>query len=118
MVSTIASAEEVHKNKIGPYNHQDELWLWTPDTQSAFHHLNSFLAGFQYAVKEFRATMSLEFLDTPPEEFIDIFDIHFPEIPKKNSETADNTPMAILRFKAGALNSRKSMITPFLPRLM
>ena len=30
MISTIASAEEVYKSQIGPYNHQDELWFWIP----------------------------------------------------------------------------------------
>jgi hypothetical protein len=118
MISTIASAEEVYKNQIGPYTHQDEIWFWTPATQTGYRHLNSFLAGFQYAVKDLRATMSLEFLDSPPEEFINIFDLHFPEIPKKKSLVSTNMPIAILRFKAGALNSRKSTITPFLPRLV
>lgn len=118
MISTIASAEEVHKNQIGPYKHQDELWIWTPPTQSGFRHLNSFLAGFQYAVKDFKDGMTLEFLNHPPEEFLNIFDIHFSEIQKKKSTILDSPPIAIFRFKAGALNSRKSMITPFLPRLV
>lgn len=118
MISTIASAEEVYKNQIGHYEHQDELWFWTPATQAGYRHLNSFLAGFQYAVKDLKATMSLEFLDSPPEEFMNIFDLHFLEIPKKKLAIPTNIPIAILRFKAGALNSRKSMITPFLPRLV
>ncbi|MFI0434146.1 MAG: hypothetical protein ACH350_00270 [Parachlamydiaceae bacterium] len=117
MISTIASAEEVHNNQIGPYTHQDELWLWTPGTQAGYRHLNSFLAGFQYSVKTFEESLSLEFIDNPPEEFKCLFDIHFPQIPRKHSMANHNRPIAVLRFKAGALNSRKSMITPFLPRL-
>jgi hypothetical protein len=62
--------------------------------------------------------MSLEFLDSPPEEFMNIFDLHFPEIPRQELPNSTDMPIAILRFKAGTLNSRKSMITPFLPRLV
>jgi virulence-associated protein VapD len=117
MISTIASAEEVYKNQIGPYHHQDELWFWTPPTQHGYRHLNSFLAGFQHAVKDFKNSMSLEFLDSLSQEFIEIFSYHFPEIPKKSSPQ-QVSPIAVLRFKAGALNSRKSMVTPYLPRLV
>ncbi len=118
MISTIASAEEVYKNQIGPYMHQDELWFWTPPTQLGYRHLNSFLAGFQYAVKEFKKTMSLEFLGSLPEEFMNIFTLHFPEVSKNKTPSHSTFPIAIFRFKAGALNSRKSMITPYLPRLV
>lgn len=118
MISTIASAAEVYKNQIGPYKHQDELWFWTPPTQQGYRHLNSFLAGFQNAVKNFKTQMSLEFLGSPPEEFVEIFDHHFPEIFKTKSRSKATMPIGILRFPAGAVNSRKSMITPYLPRLV
>lgn len=118
MISTIASAEEVYKNQVGPYPHQDELWFWTPATNQGYNHLNSFLAGFQNATKEIRDTLSLEFFDSPSEEFKKIFQHHFPSIPKQISSAKSNGPLAILRFKAGALNSRKAMITPFLPRMI
>jgi hypothetical protein len=118
MISTIASAEEVYKNQVGPYKHQDELWFWTPPTQQGYHHLNSFLAGFQYAVKDLTKSMSLEFLDSPSDELIHLFSLHFPEIPKNQLHLKALTPIAILRFQAGTLNSRKSMITPYLPRLV
>lgn len=118
MISTIAGADEVYKNQIGHYKHHDELWFWTAPTQQGYRHLNSFLAGFQYAVKDLKTSLSLEFLDSPPEEFMNIFALHFPEIPKNKSPLQSTAPIAILRFQAGALNSRKSMITPYLPRLV
>lgn len=118
MISTIASAEEVYKNQIGPYLHKDELWFWTPPTQQGYRHLNSFLAGFQYAMKEFKTTLSLEFLGTPSGEFMEVFEHHFSEIPKKITHPDASPPIAVLRFKPGAVNSRKSMITPYLPRLV
>jgi hypothetical protein len=118
MISTIASADEVYKNHIGPYKHQDELWFWVPPTQQGYSHLNSFLAGFQYGVKGLKEKMSVEFLGSPSQEFMKIFSLHFPEIPKKTSNVQISMPIAILHFTAGALNSRKSMITPYLPRLV
>lgn len=118
MISTIASADEVYKSQIGPYQHQDELWFWTPPTRQGYNHLNSFLAGFQYGVKNLRTELSLEFLGSPPQEFIAIFSHHFPDVPVEKTFTHMHSFMAILRFQAGALNSRKSMITPYLPRLV
>ncbi len=118
MISTIASADEVYKNQIGPYDHQDELWFWIPHTQQGYNHLNSFLAGFQYGVQGIKDTMSVEFLGSPNPECMKIFAHHFPEIPQIISQNETGTPLAILRFNAGALNSRKSMITPYLPRIV
>lgn len=120
MVSTIASSEEVYKNQIGPYDHLDELWIWIPPTQQAKDHLISFLAGFQQAVKELKdANMCVEFLGPNASIYQGIFLHNFLPIPLKTDKGNDQgMPIAILRFKAGSLNSRKSMITPFIPRLI
>ncbi len=118
MISTIASADEVYKNQIGPYHHQDELWFWIPPSQQAFNHLNNFLAGFHYGVKGL-SDLSLEFLGSETQEYQRIFSHHFPHVAKKETvDSPQSLPIAILRFKAGALNSRKAMITPYLPRLI
>jgi len=117
MISTIASASEVYRNQIGPYTHQDELWIWIPENQAGSRHLNSFLSGFQYAMKNYQNNMSLEFIGTPHAEFMEIFAHHFPEIPQKRTAPKADA-MAILFYPAGSVNSRKSMITPYLPRLV
>lgn len=118
MMSTIASADEVYQNQIGPYSHQDELWFWTPKTQQGHYHLNHFLTGFQQSVKDFYDQLSLEFLGSPAEEFKNIFSQNFPSVPQKANSSQSAQPMAVLRFKPGALNSRKSMVSPYLPRLI
>ncbi len=117
MMSTVASAEEVYHNRIGPYDHQDELWFWVAPTHTGYHHLHSFLAGFQFAVDSLKPSMSIEFCQCSNEDFENIFKTHFPEIQTKKMKASHPLPMAILRFQAGALNSRKSMITPFLPKI-
>ena len=80
--------------------------------------LISFLGAFQNNFKEFNDQLSIEFLGNATEEFVKIVTTNFPEIPKKLSTNYSSLPMAVLRFKAGALNSRKSMVSPFLPRLI
>ncbi|WP_068467127.1 hypothetical protein [Candidatus Protochlamydia phocaeensis] len=118
MISTIASAEEVYKNQVGNYAHRDEVWFWIPPTQQAHDHLNSFLAGFQFAVKNIIESMSLEFLGPNAKEYAQIFSHHFSSVPRTIVDNyQQGIPIAVLKFKAGTLNSRKSMITPFLPRL-
>lgn len=117
MVSTILSAEEVYHGNETKYNHQDELWLWIPPTQQARDHLASFLTNFQHVAKNFKDDlMHVELTGNRAEEYREIFNQNFLTIPihKINSDR----PIAVLRFKAGAVNSRKSMITPFLPRLI
>lgn len=121
MISTIASTEEVYKGQIGPYKHRDELWLWAPSKQQGYDHLASFLANFQQVGNELNKVDSLEveFLGPNAEEMKQIFDQNFISIPQKvASDYKEGLPIAVMRFKAGALNSRKSMITPFIPRLI
>ncbi len=120
MISTIASANEVYTNQIGPYPHKDELWFWVPlDSQQGRLHLHSFLSGFQYATKDFKETLSLECVGKEGEEYQAIFQQHFAHVSASLSPHSSlPSSMAILRFKAGALNSRKSMVTPYLPRLV
>lgn len=120
MISTIASAEEVYQNQIGPYPHSDELWFWITPTQQARDHLASFLASFQHIAKGLQnEEMHLEFLGPNADVYKQIFDQNFLPIPQKLAANPEKgLPIAILRFKAGTLNSRKSMITPFIPKLV
>jgi hypothetical protein len=118
MICTIPSADEVFKGKIGPYSHQDQLWIWTPETSSGYHHLNSFLAGFVSNIQHLTEGIQLDFLDSPPQEFVNILSHHFYATPKQTLAMGLTMPMAVLQFKAGTLNSRKSMISPYLPRLI
>lgn len=120
MISTIASADEVHQNQIGPYAHQDELWFWVPAKQQAYDHLISFLSGFQSVTHGLKDSMSVEFLGSNAEDYAKIFSHHFFAIPQRVAPQAKtlDLPIAVLRFKAGTLNSRKSVITPFIPRLV
>lgn len=124
MISTIASAEEVYSDSAIHYDHQDEIWFWVPSTQTAHDHLSSFLSSFQAALDTMKTkldkdNMSLEFLGFNAVELSQTFSQNLSPIKMSTAENNEKgLPIAVLRFSAGALNSRKSMITPFIPRLV
>ncbi len=112
MVSTIASAEELYKGASRDYKHLDEMWLWVPDTQLGLAYLKSFLNAFRSSpaivhMKE------VEFLGCNQKELAQSFKESFTQIPTK--ATPQDLPIAIIRYTAGKINSRKAMITPYLP---
>jgi hypothetical protein len=119
MVSTIPSADEVYRGLTGHYNHQDEMWIWIPDKEQAQAHLTLFLSAFQTGPEVNNNVMTLEFAGKGIEELAGIFKRNFLPIPQRvNGEWKIDEPIAILRYKAGSLNSRKSMVSPYLPQLM
>lgn len=116
MISTIASAKDLFEGKKAQYAHQDELWFWIPDTESGQNHLASFLSAFSQSSEMTHNTLSLETWDPSVTE---LFNRHFLPIDNRVEHARDETqPKAILRFEAGTLNSRKAMISPYLPRLL
>lgn len=121
MISTIPSADEVYGSKAKGYDHQDELWFWRPSTQTSYEHLSAFLSNFQEAPEVLKNAMTVEFHGNNTEELKEIFRRNF-SIATVVSSPAKNVgggmPIAILKFKAGSINSRKAMISPYLPKLI
>lgn len=115
MISTIASAEEVYKDSIGDYSHQDALWIWIPRSQRSLDHLGSFLSAFQTAPEILNNQLELELPAQESEELLEVFKRNFLPLPIKH---VSGLEFAILKYKAGSINSRKSMISPYLPRLI
>ncbi len=115
MISTIVSAEEVYKGTQGHYSHQDELWFWIPQEETAIEHLKRFLSAFQSSPGLKNNALEVEFLGSNADELAMVFKESFMEIPQTRSKR--NLPIAVLRYKAGSLNSRKAMVSPYLPML-
>lgn len=115
MVSTIAGAEELYSGTEGRYQHKDEIWLWIPSTESAIEHLKTFLNNFKSSPPVVKNQFEVEFLGDNAMELDQIFTESFLPIPHKTSK--QNLNLAVLRFKAGTINSRKAMISPYLPRI-
>ena len=113
MISTIASADEVFSGKERTYDHLDELWVWIPHTNIATSSLKSFLSSFRLTAQASQV-IEIELLGENSRELSRIFTESFLAVPHKISN--HNLPIAILRYPAGILNSRKAMITPHLPQ--
>lgn len=114
MVSTIVSAEEVYHGTVGKYKHEDELWVWIPDLEIAVEHLKRFLNSFQGSPGLKNNPPTVEFLGANGDELALIFKESFLNIPQKKKKR--DLPIAVLKYKAGSLNSRKAMVSPFLPK--
>ncbi len=118
MISTIVSAEEVYKATQGKYAHQDEMWIWVPNREVSLAHLKSFLANFKNSPGLKNNTPAVEFLGTNTEELSQIFAESFLEVsPIQKEGVAEGQTVIVLKYQAGTLNSRKAMVSPFLPVL-
>lgn len=120
MISTIPGAEDVFAGTEGKYPHKDELWIWIPSEEQAIEHLKSFLNAFRMAPAFTNNDLEVEFLGDNSKELDQIFNESFLPIPRKAlaSDKKISIPIAVLRYKAGTINSRKAMISPYLPKLI
>ncbi|MBI5274619.1 MAG: hypothetical protein HY860_06170 [Chlamydiales bacterium] len=113
MVSTIAGAEDLYQGKTADYKHRDELWVYIPFAESATQLLKLFLTAFQTCPSLDLKNMEIEFLGDNANELMQIFKESFIEVPMK--VVYQGLPMAIIYYKAGSMNSRKTQISPYLP---
>ncbi len=121
MISTVTSADDLFKGKEISYWHQDELWMWIPKTEVATEKFKLFLDSFKaspaaMAIKKWE----VQFIGERAKEFSQIFDESFFKIVHTQLSPPSDIPLlslAILKYDAGRLNSRKGMIAPYLPRL-
>ncbi|MBS0627622.1 MAG: hypothetical protein JSS09_05365 [Verrucomicrobia bacterium] len=119
MISTVPSADDMYAGKEGECLHKDELWIWIPTTEQAVGHLKSFLSAFRNSPQIISSEMEIEFLGDNEKLLEQIFHESFKQVSKKTSSTDKkmSVPVAVLRYRAGLLNSRKAMISPYLPKL-
>jgi hypothetical protein len=113
MISTIVSAEDVYRGKAGPQKHKDELWIWIPEEEIATECLKKFLNNFKNSPALKGNDLEVEFLGPNASGLSSIFSESFFEIPTQ--ATNRKLPIAVVCYKAGSLNSRKAMVSPFLP---
>lgn len=115
MISTVASASELHRGEKISYLHKDQLWFWIPFTDLSIEHLKLFLNSFKKSPQIEGAELFLEVFGSKAEELAMIFKESFCDVETQVSEQESST-MAVLHYKAGLINSRKSMISPYLPK--
>ena len=115
MISTIVDAEQVYQGSEAKYSHKDELWMWIPKDASAQELLQRFLQVFVGSPGLKNHSLEVEIFGERAEGLCRIFNEVSPAISQKVMK-GESPTMAVLRFAPGLLNSRKSMVTPFLPK--
>lgn len=118
MISTVAGAEDLFAGSEGKFDHSDELWIWIPFTEPSIEHLKGFLNAFRASPQLANNGLSVEFYGEKAKEYEQIFKESFLPIPKKLITGKGMLPIAVLKYRAGAINSRKAMISPYLPKLV
>lgn len=116
MVSTIASAEEMYQGKPATHRHQDELWVWIPSSPVALRHLANFLSRFYENGKNVLSPLHIRL---PSEGILSdrsVFERALPELRREQIDTDASRTIAVIYVPPGSINSRKSMITPFIPK--
>jgi hypothetical protein len=118
MISTIAGSEDLFAGTEGEYQHKDELWIWIPFTEQSIEHLKVFLNAFRSSPQIQKNGLSAEFFGDKAKDYEQIFKESFLSVPNKTLPGKGMLPIAILKYKAGLINSRKAMISPYLPKLV
>ncbi len=119
MISTIPSADDVFHDRKEGFPHQDEFWFWLPESEHAQHHLGIFLSAFQNAPEVKNQAAELELHGSKTQALQETFYSNFAPLDRKKTKFIPGEKnFAALKFKAGSLNSRKSMVSPYLPKLV
>jgi len=120
MISTVPGAEALFTGSEKGVSSKDELWVWIPMTEQSIEHLKSFLNEFRSSpqIMQLQKEIDLEFVGPSAREYHKIFNESFIPVPFHISEEQAKYSLAIIRFPAGKINSRKAMISPYLPNLI
>lgn len=118
MISTIACAEELFQGELYKYYHPDQMWVWIPETDIAVEHLKLFLSSFMYSPSMMNNATQLEFCGPRAQEFASFFKESFVKGEYKISDEKTQDSYAVIYYNAGSINSRKAMVSPYLPKLV
>jgi hypothetical protein len=118
MMSTISGAKDLFAGVKGDYKHQDELWIWIPFTEQSIEHLKEFLNAFRSSPQIQKNGFSIEFYGDRAKGYQQIFTESFFSAPMRSIPENKKLSITVLKYKAGLINSRKAMISPYLPKLV
>lgn len=119
MISTVPSEKEVYRGEEGTWDHQDEIWIWVPEGGVPEQHLVGFLNSFNGSSTIRNLPIDVEIIGPTAEAKKTIFQQNFSRAHAIVARvTSEGPTIAFLRYKAGAINSRKSQVSPFLPKVL
>lgn len=116
MISTIPGEKEVMQG--GPsWQHEDEFWIWVPEEELALQHLSTFLTNFNYSDTAQNVSIDAFIEGKNTKELYRIVSQNTTKARALHVRTNENPhTVIILRFPAGSINSRKTQVTPYLPK--
>jgi len=118
MISTVAGEKEVFCGQESEWDHQDEMWLWIPETGVAEQHLVGFLNNFQRSSSALHLDIDVEISGINAASRKQLFKQNFSKARKIQVVEGYEETVVVLKYRAGALNSRKSQVSPYLPKLV
>jgi len=118
MISTIACAEELFRGELDPYHHADQMWVWIPESDIAAEHLKLFLSNFMHSPAMSNNKVFLEFYGVRAKELAALFKEGFVKGEYQFSKEKIEDSYAVIYYNAGSINSRKGMVSPYLPKLV
>lgn len=97
---------------------EDGLWIWAAPTSVALDHLTRFLSAFQHLALFQKNLPRVTVYGPKAREWQEIFMQNFRVAQSIQIEPQGSRTFAIIHYPCGLLNSRKTMISPFLPPFM
>lgn len=117
MISTIASAEELYEGRVAEHKHKDEMWVMIPFTDLSIEHLKLFLNAFKNSPGLLQGGISVECHGVKGQDYAELFKESFLKVEPILCEPDQKSSYAVIYYPTGALNSRKAMVSPFLPKI-
>ena len=119
MISTVPSEKEVYLGHEGLWSHQDEMWIWAPEGGVPEQHLIGFLNSFAGSPSVQKLPIDVEIVGPMAQKRKILFAQNFSKAHSITAhETVGGPTIAFLRYRAGAMNSRKTQVSPFLPKVL
>ncbi len=119
MLTTVSGEREVFLGEAARWEHQDEIWIWSPDTGVAEQHLVSFLNAFQSSPTGQSVPVDVELVGPSAAAKELVFSQNLPMARSITvTPTATGPTMVTFRFPAGSITTRKAQISPYLPKLL
>lgn len=116
MISTLASAKQLYTASACKHMHSDELWIWIPNCESSIEHLQFFLTTWQQLPELEKRITSIEIYGKDSDIYERILTQSFSEKLNITQFTKHKFSICIIYYSAGCMNSRKTMISPFIPK--
>jgi hypothetical protein len=121
MISTLAGLEGTFEKKQNAASHLDEVWLYIPEgSEGGLAHLRAFLNSFGSSSGALKAVKSISLINGSNEvkELLEDTIMATLKVPFEAKKEPLKGQLVVLHVAIGSMNSRKAMITPYLPKLV